>query len=128
MNNLKGLFKLTDNLIKEIDRMSEGLVAQEESLKAVELDEQLCSEIERRLSESNLETENESVALENITKGPIPVNMCNDVFVPENRSIVYNKLPNPLERYLRMFKVHYWQTFWKRKSMDNPSVLFMKIC
>ncbi|KAG8299878.1 hypothetical protein J6590_090446 [Homalodisca vitripennis] len=78
INNLKGLFKLTDNFIKEIDR--KGLVAQEESLKSVELDEQLCSEIERRLSESNLETENESVALDNITKGPIPINVCNDVF------------------------------------------------
>ncbi|KAG8310662.1 hypothetical protein J6590_059460 [Homalodisca vitripennis] len=42
--------------------MSEGLIAQEESIKSLELDEQLCSEIERRLSELNLESENESVA------------------------------------------------------------------
>uniref|UniRef100_A0A1B6L3W2 CCHC-type domain-containing protein n=1 Tax=Graphocephala atropunctata TaxID=36148 RepID=A0A1B6L3W2_9HEMI len=102
---LGNLFKMSAEMKAKVEKITEGFQELDNMTREVNLDGELCEEIERQLSESNMELEGEENDAVKVVKPRSASCVGNEVGVPGTRALSFNKLPNPLERYFRMFSI-----------------------
>ncbi|KAG8266813.1 hypothetical protein J6590_108827 [Homalodisca vitripennis] len=107
LTNLSKLFKIEEkDIAKHVENRNSILSELLLKIKNLKIDKETSDSLVRKLSDSNLEIEGE---LEEAGKPEVKdksgLNMRDDVFVSGRPHLSYNKLPNPIERYLKELKI-----------------------
>lgn len=107
IETLNQLFKIDAAQGKTLKTLSEKFEELLAKIVSANLDKEQSVLVERKLSESNLELENELFSQD---KSSEAINACskleNEVFTPDRGSMIFGKVPNPVERYVKNLRVY----------------------